>query len=338
MKLPILKTGIACATFVLISSCGKRQPNVAPSPDTSTSDAVETVWMLHHLSDIDMVCSYIAEQDAYDNDYNAIASTGNGTVTPIFDISAKYLFQAFNKTKCTDNVLREGTIALNFKYQPDVFPRQTQNSVYMHEYGYAGQLTLSEYVANGYRIKTVNGTPALIMNQLPSADADLSKVKLSWTINGSFEITHPENANKVMRMDVNLIKTLENSTDGAVYPKNGYVQWDKSRVSYSGVVKGINFEGTAFTMTISPESPLVRDFSCVPDPSQGGIVTSATPLRMNAGTFHPFIAGTASYLPDGRYRREIYCGNEGDPRLASQCDNAATVLIKGNLYSVNLMQ
>ena len=337
MKLPILKAGIVCSIIALTLSCGKRTITVAPNPDTNTSDAVETMWMLHHLTDIEMVCAYIAEQDAYDNDYKPAAIAGNGTMTPIFDVSSKTLFQAFNQTKCTDNLTREGTINLNFKYDPSVFPHQTRNSIYMHEYGYAGQLTLAEYVVNGYRIKTRNGVPALIMNQLPSADADVAKVKLSWTITGEFEIIHPQDAGKVMRLEVNLLKTLENSTNPAVYPKNGYINWDQALISYAGSVKGTNFDGTAFTLTVSPESPLVRDFNCVPDAAQGGVVASTSPLKINPGTFHPFVSGTAAYMPEGRYRREMYFGNEGDERLVYQCDNKATVLIKGNLYSVDLL-
>jgi hypothetical protein len=337
MKLQILRAGIVCSIIALSISCGKPKLNVAPNPDTNTADAIETMWMVHHISDIEMVCAFIAEQDAYDNAYKPMAISGNGTMTPIFDIASKTLFQAYNQTKCTDNLLRDGTINLNFKYQPDVFPRQTRNSVYMHEYGYAGQLTLSEYVVNGYRIKTHNGVPALIINQLSSADADVSQVKLSWAIRGDFEIIHPQDAAKVMRMEVNLLKTLENSTNPSVYPKNGYIRWEDAIVSYSGVLKGTNFDGTAFTLTVSPEAPLVRDFNCVPDLSQGGVVASASPLRINPGTFHPFVTGVAAYLPEGRYRREIYFGNEGDQRLSYQCDNKATVLIKGNLYTADLM-
>jgi len=336
MKLKNLFTGLSCAMLaIFLIGCKKKVPNVAPQPDTNITGVVDVTRMLQHLTDIEMISANISEQNFLENHYMPQRIDGNGTVTPVFDIPSSTLFQAFNLTKCTDNVLREGTVNLSFRYEPERFPRQTMNSIYAHAYGFVGSLTLSEYVANGYRIKTRNGEPVLIMNQLPSANADLSAVKLSWSVNGVFEITPPNQPNQQMVMEISLIKTLENSTDKNVYPKNGYINWNQALVSYSGVIKGKHFDGSAFTMTISSEQPLVRDFSCVPDQNEGGTISQNVPFKIQPSTYHPFVSGIASYMPQQMYRREIYYGNEGDNRLPYQCDSKAMVLIQGNAYPVD---
>lgn len=321
----------------LIIGC-KKEDNVAPDPDTETSGAVEAAWATFQITDIDMICSYLGENLLYTSIYNDLKEAGNGTVTPIRDTNAKYLFLAFNQTKCVDGHFRDGTIVFNYSYVPGKFPNQSKSSKYYRDFGFAGELTMSEYKVDGYKIRTTNGVPAIIYNKVSGADYSPATENLKWYLDGSFEITDPNDTSKHMSIVVKLNKTLTNTSKPEVFKPNktAAITWTNAICAYDGTVTGKHFNGTAFTMTVSSESPITRDFTCFPE-SISGVAATNTPgvFAPVKQEFHPFKTGIASYMPDKKYRQEIYFGNEGTPDLAAQCDNTGVVLIKGNSYQVN---
>jgi len=321
----------------LITGC-KKEENTAPEPDTDTSGAIEAAWATFQITDIDMICGYLGENLLYNTIFNAEIAPGNGTVTPIRDSAAKFLFLAFNQTKCIDGHFRDGTVSFKYEYVPGKFPFQTKSSKYYRDFGYAGELTLSEYKVDGYKIRTVGGYPAVIYNKLEGADWNPKTENLKWFMDGYFDITDPVDTSKHMKIDVKLNKILTNTSDPKTFNpnKNSAITWTNAVCAYDGTVTGTHFNGTAFTMTISSQSPVYRDFTCFPE-SIGGVVATNTPgvFATVKQEFHPFNKGIASYMPKGKYRQEIYFGNEGTPEQPEQCDNMGIVLIKGNSYQVN---
>lgn len=87
-----------------------------------------------------------------------------------------------------------------------------------------------------------------------------------------------------------------------------------------------------------------RNFTCSPD-MVGTITVSATSsLTASKNEYHPIIAGVATFTTGTAYPREIYYDNTGinygddtsPVALPAQCDNKATVQIKGIFYPIDL--
>lgn len=85
--------------------------------------------------------------------------------------------------------------------------------------------------------------------------------------------------------------------------------WVGSKWSITGSANGTNAKGTSYTANIT--SPLIRDFSC-----------------SGAGKRH-FTQGVCDITPSGKSTRTIDFGN-------GNCDDQATVTIKGKTYNVTL--
>jgi hypothetical protein len=321
-------------SMLLLTSCVDKKANVAPEPDTEIASARDVSHALFCLTDIDMICSYIGEDQFYTNPYTAV----NGTITPNRNLIGQYLIYSWYKTACVDGKFREGTVFLKYALDPVHFPQQTPNSLYMREKGFAGRLSLTDYYVDGWKIEIVND--AYIYNALASSDYDPAVTKLTWYIGGKFKFIKESHPDSSMTIDFRINKTLVNSTSKEVFNatktnKNTNIQWSNGIVAYDGEMNGTTFSGEPFTMTISKQTPLVRDWSCSPD-RYLGVAATATPgvFAPTAEQFHPFVKGVATFVPGNKYPRQIFYGNEGDPDLQPQCDNTGMILIKGNSYKV----
>jgi hypothetical protein len=110
----------------------------------------------------------------------------------------------------------------------------------------------------------------------------------------------------------NRVKELLNTS--AVYSgPNTPINWLQAKVGITGSANGTTSSGKTFTVTIN--SQLVRDFTCVP-------VNSAAHR-------HPFISGSLDFKPDDKDNRHVDFGN-------GACDDDATVTINGNTYNIKL--
>jgi hypothetical protein len=328
-------------TVLFLTSCGKKEPNVAPEPDTELESARQASHALQTLSDIDMICSYIAENQFYNNSYVNAPLPANGTITANRDQFSPLLVFSFYQTTCVDGKFRDGSVFLNYSLDP-LFKDQTPNSRYMREKGFAGRFTLTQYLVDNWRVENVGGgEPLHIYNTLKSEQYDPAETKLTWYIGGKFKMTKVNAPDSSMTVEFRINKTLANSTSTVVFPakkdnKNVDIRWGKAIVEYDGEVTGTTLNGDAFTLTISKETPLTRDWSCSPNAFMG-VVATATPGVFLPITeqYHPFVKGVATFVTGKKYPRQVYYGNEGDPTLESQCDNNGVILIQGNSYKVN---
>jgi hypothetical protein len=350
MKRVIAAFTILISSALIIISCKKPTPNEEPKPDTEVQSAIDATFALMCITDIDMICSYIAENQFYSNSYLNVIAPGNGTYTANRDTFGIYLIASWYKTACVDGKFREGSVFLRYNIDKTLFPNQTDNSRYMREKGFAGKFTLTDYYVNGWKIENVAGIPAYVYNTLASPDYDPAVTKLTWYMGGKFKFTktdnYPDIPDTTMTVEFKINKTLDNSTSKDVFNatktnKNTNIQWSKGVVHYDGelVQSSTTTNGEHFTMTISKETPLVRDWSCSPD-KFNGVVATATPgvFIPIAEQYHPFVKGVATFVTGDKYPRQIYYGNESDPSLPWQCDNTGIVLIKGNSYKVTFMK
>ncbi len=336
MKKVTLGFSILAVTALSIAGCGKKEPNVAPEPDTEVQSAIEASWATFVMTDIDQMVHFMGENQLLTHFY--LAKPGKGTSTTTRDVAAKQLNMSWYQAHCIDGRFREGTIFVTFNFDPAVKPGVTPNSQYTHEYGFAGRLGLSAYKVDGWLIDEFDPQfPGYIYNELTTNAYNPRVTHLTWKFAGKYKFTHPTDTTKNIIWEGELLKTLTNSTDIKVFPST--VTWSLGIASYSGKVEG-KIGSEPFKMLISPTTPLIRDFTCYPDKISSvdvvAVGTNSTVLQQGFEEFHPIKKGIATFTIGEKYPRQIYFGNEGNPDLGGDlCDNEGIVLIKGISYRVN---
>jgi hypothetical protein len=350
MKIKKLTLRLSILTFsvILLTACPKPDPSPEPVADTEVESAIDVSFANYIMTDVDMICSFLGENSLYQHFYVNVPGTEappTGTFTPIRDTGAKALVMAFNKTKCMDGRLRDGSVAMYYG-KDETNPNANDNSKYYRDFGFVGKFSLSEYKVDGWLIKPYSGAKAYVYNKLTTDKYDPKQTNLTWLITGDFIMVHPTDTNKNIVWHGELYKTLANTSDPKVFnpSKQAAITWSLATVHYHGKVEGMTSRTVPFRMEINAATPLVRDFTCFPDkvltvvatPTTGGNVV----LTQRFEEHHPFIKGIASFTTgyntdDEKYPRQIYYGNEGSPLLPAQCDNTGEVLIKGISYKVN---
>lgn len=329
----ILSASLVASLAFFTAGC-KKTPNEAPEPDKEFQSTVDVHFAKMVITDIDMVCSFVGENDLNPKFYLAEPNSIN-TVTVNRSLVNDYLFVSFNNTRCVDGRVRNGTIAMSYD---NINP----NARYYRDYQFEGKISLFNYKVDGWDV-TLNNT-FFVTSLLPSPGYDPKSTKLSWRLNGDFSFTNPADASKNMRCNVDFVKTLANSTDPAVFNagKQSAITWSLATVEYRGSMFGTTSGSVPFTYQIEDKNPLVREFSCYPD-KIAGLGAPPTFKSWNS-EFHPFAKGQASFKTGDLYPRLIAYGNEQgeygdlakDPKdLTYQCDNKGVVTIKGISYPVD---
>ncbi len=326
--LNILRTGsLAALGLLLVAGCEKK-PNKAPEADKELQSSVDVSYANLVISDIDMICSFVGE-NTDPKFYMHVTEPGNTPVDWSRTQSDDYVFVAFNNTKCLDGHVRNGTIAMSYA-------RVNPNARYYRDFEFKGEVALINYRVDGWRVELNNVFK--ITNQLPVFNFDPKTTPLSWKMTGDFTLKHPTDASKNMHCNVDLLKTLANTSNPAVFApsRQSAINWSLSVVEYKGSVFGETSANIPFTYEVNENNPLVRDFGCFPDKVAAVSVVSGS-VNTRYEEFHPFTKGLASFTTDHLYPRQIAYGNEadGNARTAAQCDNTGIVTIKGILYPVD---
>jgi len=317
---------LIAALLPLLYACPKKKTALAPEADTELQSSIDAVFATFLVTDIEMVCAHIGQNDYYPAFYIP-QPVEDQTKYIAFNTSVRYV-ATFNNVRCMDGRLRKGSIVMDYT-------NTNPNAINYDKYQFHGKMTLSEYFVDEWLIKTVDGVPCDITNELVSPIFDPKKTNLVWTIKGSFEFINSTDPSKNMLWSGELTKTLENTNESAVYSANRLIpiDWTKAKVKYTGKATGMTSGNVPFELNINPYFPVTREFTCYPNEIGG--IQSASPLVTWKNESHPFISGELSFKTNGKYPREIYLGNEGIPESEAQCDNSGLVLIKGNSYAVN---
>ena len=330
--------GLTLAAGLALAGC-KKTPNVPPEPDTELQSAVDLQFAQMVITDIDMICSFVSEGAAsLEVPRFYMSEPGTTTITVTNDLVLMSLYVSFNNTKCVDGRVRNGTIAMTYSYT-------NPNARYYREHEFVGKVSLYNYKVDGWDV-TLNNT-FFIKNQLSSPAYDPKTTKLSWSLNGDFSLSYPADPKKNMRVNVDLVKTLANTSDPAVFAvsKQSAIQWSLATVEYKGSMFGTTTGNVPFTYKIDDKNPLTRDFSCTPDPVGG--LGPAPAFKSWKSEFHPIGKGQGTFSTGDLYPRIVSYGNEQgqygdlakDPKnLSYQCDNNGVVTIKGISYPVDFKE
>jgi hypothetical protein len=137
---------------------------------------------------------------------------------------------------------------------------------------------------------------------------------------------------KRMVWDGSITKKLLNTPSPAPSSTTSIV-WTNAVVSYDGSFKGYTPGEVAYTYSINPEKPLIRNFTCSPDKVLG--VSSTPSVSILNSEFHPFIDGVASFTTASLYPRSINYGTDEYGAIVTPCDNSGSVTIKGISYKID---
>jgi len=361
---------------VFVLSCKKETP-VAPVADTEVQSAIYASWANYVASDIEMACSFMAENnydypDMFYNEYPGSPVGNTGYENVIRDTNCNHasaanptlcfdqMVMTWNSAKCQDGNLRDGSLVM-YVQQESQTGDKNKNVRYSRDYEFQGQIWLPvspnpPYRVNGWAIELYDSTaPLYLYNKLSSSTYDPSSTKITWKFAGKFKLTHPTDHSRNMVWDGELFKTLENTSNTKVFlpTKHGAITWSLATVSYYGHMNGtgpqidendkVTASNVPYKMEINQATPLVRDFTCASDVVTGvafgaSPTSTATIINPRGSQHHPFIKGVASFTVGNSYPRQIYYGNEGEPQLAPQCDNVGEVLIKGTTYKINFLE
>lgn len=331
------------ASTLFFLGCSK-EANVEPVADKELQSSIDASFANYIVTDIDMICSFVAENNLYPKFY--LPAPGSPTFVVNRDADVKQITISFNKTKCVDGRLRDGTIFLRYAADPLFNPNPPPNTDYYRDFGFIGRVTLSNYKVDGWLVENSPGsTYFLIKNKRLDANRPIVN-NISWTIEGNLQFTDSSSVVPKITWKGMLTKTLANMSDTSVFknePKtvlSTAVKWPNAKVAYTGSFSGVTSYSVPYSYKIYDATPIGRDFKCFPDKVAGVVLTpTLTPYYEE---FHPFVSGIASFTTANLYPREIYFDNaenkysSGTLNLPAQCDNKGVVQIKGIYYPIDL--
>jgi hypothetical protein len=360
MKMKRVTLGFSILVFsaAFVLSC-KKTPNTVPEQDKEVQSAVYASYATYVASDIEMACSFMAENLLKANFYTQVPGTentfgpGTGTYNCVRDSAANFITMAFNQTQCLDGRLRHGSIFMYY----DQDANNITNARYARDYRFEGRISFGNYKVDGWLIELTDINNHLLLKNLLTTDKyDPKTTNLTWQFKGKFKMTHPSDSKKNMIWEGDLIKTAS-TTNSVVFSvtKQSAINWSKATVSYSGKIMGttptidekdtedpsddVVTGGVSYNLTFTDANPLVRDFQCYPE-KIASVATTTNPavLSMRLIEHHPFVKGIGTFKTGDKYPRQIYYGNEDDKTLEAQCDNNGIVHIKGISYRVDFFK
>lgn len=314
------------AMFTLIS-CKKKEPNVAPEPDTELASSLDISWALLQITDIEQMVGFVCERNGPSPKFYVPISNTSATITINNDTLNKFAQIGFGITPCVDGRLRDGAIFANWD------PGTNLNAKYYHDYKFVAILSLSAYKVDNFNVTTPGGLR--IENLVAPANYSPSTTNLSWRYSGVLDFKDPIDSTRDMRVDFNLVKTLLNTSTPSVFPvsKLSPITWSLALVSYKGTLSGVTSRNVPFKYTIDDSNPLLRNFTCSPDKIYGVALSTTTLTAGRPEEYYPFTNGSASFTTAALYPRVIYYGPEIPVSNASApCDNTGAIMIKGISY------
>ncbi len=323
MKKIGLSFSMYAVAALLLFSCNKKD-NVVPEADKEVQSSIDISYAAMVITDLEMICGHTGENNLYPKFYQP-APGATGTMTASRDTFYKYINIGWNKTKCMDGRVRDGSIFMNYTFS-------NPNAKYYHDFEFVGKVSLSNYKVDNWLVQLKNSF--IISNKVAPVNYDPKVTNLSWNMTGDFVLHHPTDSSKNIHCYVDLTKTLLSAGNPTIFPysKQAAINWTLATVQYKGTLWGETSRNVPFKYEINETTPLVRNFTCFPDKVNGISVVSNT-VTPQFEEFHPFINGVASFTTGDLYPRKIYYGMEsgGDP----QCDNTGVVAIKGISYPID---
>lgn len=342
----------ALVSSMVFFAC-KKEANVPPTLDKEVQTSIDASYATFLVSDIEMIASWMGEDASSGaQKFYAPSPVSQGTVTVVRNTQTNRLSFNFNNTTCMDGRLRDGSIFMFFKEQVYSTYSLTGNENYIRDFNFTGRITCEEYKVDGWLVDNKdidsfdpNATnyPVLIKNLRPNNNTPIPGGLLKWSFQGSFTMKKNQDS---MAWKGTWTKTLDNTSNTKVFAANAQsaINWSIAVISYFGEAKGYTPGNVPYSMKYYEKYPLRRDFTCYPDKVAGVSLSPTSTLTPMISESHPFTSGVASFTTGTAYPREIYYDNtqitfgsdESPVPLPSQCDNKASVQIKGIFYPIDL--
>lgn len=330
----------------------KKEPNVPPTEDKEVQTSIDASYATFLVSDIEMIASWMGEDASFGvQKFYVPSPVSQGTVTVIRNTSANVLTFNFNNTTCMDGRVRDGSIFMRYKEQIYSTYPLTGNENYIRDFNFTGRITCEEYKVDGWLVDNkdyensnpnTNNTTVLIRNLRPDNKTPIVG-NLKWSFEGGFTMKKNQDS---MAWKGSWTKTLDNTSNTKVFATNAQsaINWSIAVISYVGEAKGYTPGNVPYSIKYYEKYPLRRDFTCFPDKVAGVGLSPTSTLTPVISESHPFTSGVASFTTGTAYPREIYYDNtqitfgssESPVPLPSQCDNKASVQIKGVFYPIDL--
>lgn len=333
MKKVILGCSVLAATAILLTSCNKDKTVAEPVQDTEFQSTKDVIYANTVASDIEQIVAYMGEGQLLTK-YLQPAPGSSGSIPPPVTSGNSITVVFQGSVTCRDGKKRDGSITLVYTSSPASYSANATRDP-----GYVATVYLNNFWQDGWSVAVVDQfvvKNVTAFNYAPASD------KLKWTIKGKLAINNVADASKNMTWEGDMTKTLANTNNSAVFAPTKLlpIAWssttivNNAKLEYGGSSKGITANGTAYTFSITEESPLVRDYNCSPDKVLGVTTTTANPPVVTPvySEWHPFISGVASFTTGSLAPRLVDFGVAGD------CDNAVKITIKGVETPVDLMK
>lgn len=315
MKKITLGFSILAIAATLFTGCNKKT-NPEPIADKEFQSSVDVSYANSIVTEIDMICGFLGET-AFPKFF--VNAPGSPTVT-INNSTNLYSITWPTNTKCMDGKTRTGSISLA------VAP-STIGINYYRDANFTSTVTLNNYHVDGWKV--LDSVALVIKNNNTNFFAyDIDK--LTWTMSGIVKLVSDSLPAKTMVWDGSVTKHLVSATKPSSITA---ISWTNAVVSYDGSFKGYTPGEVAYTYSINPEKPLIRNFTCSPDKVLG-VSTTPTVSVLNS-EFHPFIDGVASFTTASLYPRSINYGTDEYGSIVTPCDNSGSVTIKGISYKID---
>lgn len=334
MKTLKLKLFLLLLSSLLVFGCKKKDidnsgpetpqtpTSLTPAPDDIALITKDFAFAFLCIADINQMMGMSADEK-FNHFYTmqpGTATVGNETVTVIRDLTAGYIINAFNKARCLDGKLRDGSIFMDYQYQTNTTPN------YFHEPGFTAKITFSNYKVDGWLIELFDPSVQAIITNNTAPNFNPTQTNLSWSITGKFKIFHPSDPGRDLIWDGSLTKTLINTSDTTVYsPTKKTINWNLAKISYNVNVSGTRGTSNAYTYNVDASHPINRNFSCAMSPASFTLSTQ----------FHPFVSGITNLNLNG-VPAQATNHNDNINSTSPACDNSGTVKVNGITYSIDL--
>lgn len=333
MKKVILGCSVLAATALFITGCNKDKTVAEPVQDTEFQSTKDVIYANTIAADIEQIAAYMGEGQLLTK-YLQPAPGSSGSIPPPVTSGNSITVVFSNSVTCRDGKKRDGSITVVYASSPVSYSANA-----MRDPGYVATVYLNNFWQDGWTVSVVDPfiiQNVTVLNYAPGTD------KLKWTFKGKLAINNVADASKNMTWEGNMTKLLANSTNSNVLATSKLlpIAWsstivaNNAKIEYGGSSKGITANGTAYTFSITEETPLVRDYNCSPDKVLGVNTTTTNPPVVTPvySEWHPFVSGVASFTTGSLAPRLVDFGVAGD------CDNAVKITIKGVETPVDLMK
>lgn len=315
MKKITLGFSILAISATLFTGCNKKT-NPEPTADKEFQSSVDVSYANSLVTEVDMICAYLGET-AFPKFF--VGAPGSQTATIVNNANV-YTMSWPNNTKCMDGKVRTGSISITVS-------TGSLGINYYRDAKFTATVSLNNYHVDGWKV--IDSVALKIKNNNTN---EASYSNLSWNISGILKLVSDSLPVKTMVWDGSINKKLISTPTPAPSSTTSIV-WTNAVVSYDGSFKGYTPGEVAYTYSINPEKPLIRNFTCSPDKVLG-VSTTPTVSVLNS-EFHPFIDGVASFTTASLYPRSINYGADDYLISSAPCDNSGSVTIKGISYKID---